>query len=201
MNATRLPHGLFGFACALAVMSASAEPVTYEVDPRHSFPAFEADHQGGLSVWRGKIEQSAGTIVLDREARTGTVEMTMFMDSINFGLDDMTTHAKAEDILDVAQFPTATYTGTLVDFGRTGVPTAVEGEFTLHGITQPMRLEIERFQCQPHHNSGVETCGADATSTFNRDDFDVTYGKDTGFFMYVNLLLTVEAQRVDPEES
>ena len=191
--------GAFGLACALLAAAAGAEPVTYRVDPRHTFPAFEADHQGGLSVWRGKIERSAGTIVLDREARTGTVEMTMDMDSIDFGLDEMNTHAKAGDILDVARFPTAAYTGALVDFGRTGVPTAVEGELTLHGITRPLRLEIERFQCQPHHRTGVETCGADASATFNRDDFDVSYGKDDGFFMYVNLLLTVEAQRVDPE--
>ena len=198
MNATRLPH-LIGIACAMAAVPAAAEPVTYQVDPRHTFPAFEADHQGGLSVWRGKIERSAGTIVIDREARTGTVEMTMYMDSINFGLDDMTDHAKAEDILDVARFPTATYTGALVDFGRTGVPTAIEGELTLHGITRPVRLEIDRLQCQPHHRTGVETCGADATATISRDDFGVSYGKDTGFFMYVNLLLTVEAQRVDTE--
>ncbi len=198
MNATRALQ-ILGIACALAAVPAAAEPVIYQVDPRHTFPAFEADHQGGLSVWRGKIERSSGTIVLDREARIGTVEMTMDMDTINFGLDAMTDHAKAEDILDVAQFPTATYTGTFSEFGRTGVPAAVEGELTLHGITRPLRLQIERFQCQPHHNSGVETCGADATATFNRDDFDVSYGKENGFFMYVNLQLTVEAQRVDPE--
>ena len=198
MNATRALQ-ILGIACALAAVPAAAEPVIYQVDPRHTFPAFEADHQGGLSVWRGKIERSSGTIVLDREARTGTVEMTMDMDTINFGLDAMTDHAKAEDILDVAQFPTATYTGTFSEFGRTGVPAAVEGELTLHGITRPLRLQINRFQCQPHHNSGVETCGADATATFNRDDFDVSYGKENGFFMYVNLQLTVEAQRVDPE--
>lgn len=198
MNATRALQ-ILGIAGALAAVPAAAEPVVYQVDPRHTFPAFEADHQGGLSVWRGKIEYSTGTIVLDREARTGTVEMTMDMDTINFGLDDMTDHAKAEDILDVARFPTATYAGNLVDFGRTGVPTAVEGELTLHGITRPLRLEINQFQCQPHHRTGVETCGADATATFNRDDFDVSYGKENGFFMYVNLQLTVEAQRVDPE--
>ena len=100
MNATRALQVL-GIASALAAVPAAAEPVVYQVDPRHTFPAFEADHQGGLSVWRGKIERSSGTIILDREARTGTVEMTMDMDSINFGLDDMTDHAKAEDILDV----------------------------------------------------------------------------------------------------
>ena len=46
--------------------SVAAEPRTYEIDPAHTFPAFEADHWGGLSVWRGNIEQSAGTIVYDK---------------------------------------------------------------------------------------------------------------------------------------
>lgn len=183
----------------LSATAIMAEPVTYRIDPRHSFPAFEADHQGGLSIWRGKIERSEGTIVIDREARTGTVDATMHMDSINFGLDDMTDRAKAEDILDVAQFPTATYTGRLVDFGRTGIPTAVEGDFTLHGVTRPLRLEITRFQCQPHNRTGIEVCGADASATFNRDDFGVDFGKQNGFFMYVNLLISVEALLVETD--
>ena len=200
MNRTLSLSAALGVACGLGATTISAEPVTYKVDPRHTYPAFEADHQGGLSVWRGKIEYSEGMITIDREARTGTVEMTMDMDTINFGLDDMTAHAKREDILDVAQFPTATYSGALVDFGRTGVPTAIEGDFTLHGVTKPLRLEIERFQCQ-EHSSGVEVCGADASGTFNRDDFGVAFGQQNGFFMYVNLLITVEAHRVEDSET
>src|ERR1700754_3603681 len=34
--------------------AASAAPVTYEVDPAHTYPSFEADHMG-ISVWRGKL--------------------------------------------------------------------------------------------------------------------------------------------------
>jgi polyisoprenoid-binding protein YceI len=122
------------------------------------------------------------------------------MDSINFGLDDMTNHAKAEDILDVARFPIATYTGTISSFTRYGDPTGIEGELTLHGITHPLSLTIEHFRCQPHHRRSENVCGADASGTFNRDDYDVTYGKETGFLMYVNLEITVEAKRIDSEQ-
>ena len=121
----------------------------------------------------------------------------MDMDSINFGLDDMTDHAKAEDILDVAQFPTATYLGTLTDFTKDGEPTAVEGELTLHGVTQPVVLAINRFRCHTN-NSGIDVCGADVAATISRDDFGVTYGQANGFLMYVNLEIQVEAQRVEP---
>ena len=54
--------------------AATAAPVSYEIDPQHTYPSFEADHMGGMSVWRGKINSSAGKIVLDKQAGTGTVD-------------------------------------------------------------------------------------------------------------------------------
>ena len=36
-------------------------------------------------------------------------------------------------------------------------------------------------------------CGADASGTFNREDFGLTAGKDWGFKMDVNLRIQVEA--------
>ncbi len=198
MSTTLFQRAVLGISCAVATTVVFAEPVTYEVDPRHTFPSFEADHQGGISVWRGKIERSSGTIVIDREARTGTVNVTMDMDTINFGMDAMTEHAKADDILDVAQFPTASYAGTLMNFTKDGEPTTVEGELTLHGVTQPVDLQINRFRCHTN-NSGTDVCGADLSTTFSRDDFGVTFGLANGFLMYVNLQIQVEAHRVEPD--
>ena len=185
----RMSWGIFCGALATTVIAA---PVTYNVDPAHTYPSFEADHQGGLSIWRGKVKRSSGTIVLDKEAETGTIEMTMDMSSIDFGHDRMNEHAMAADILDVEQFPTATYAGQLVDF-KEGNPTAVEGTLTLHGISNPVNLVINRFRCQPHFRTMREVCGADAAATFNRDDFGVDYDKDNGFFMAVKLQITIEA--------
>ena len=44
-------------ASMAALMSAGvfAAPVTYKLDPSHTYPSFAADHMGGLSVWRGKF--------------------------------------------------------------------------------------------------------------------------------------------------
>ena len=189
---------LLGISCAVTTAAVFAEPVVYEIDPRHTFPSFEADHQGGISVWRGKIERTSGTIIIDQEMGTGTVDVTMDRDSIDFGMDEMTAHAKAEDILDVAQFPTATYTGTLTKFTRDGEPTAATGELTLHGVTRPVDLQINSFRCYTH-NSGAHVCGADASATINRDEYGVDYGLANGFLMYVNLEIQIEARHVDPE--
>ena len=66
-------------------------------------------------------------------------------------------------------------------------------------MTRPLPCESSAFRVSLHHERRGDIV-ADATqATFQRDDFDVSYGKENGFFMYVNLQLTVEAQRVDPE--
>ncbi len=172
----------------------SAAPVAYDVDPEHTYPSFEADHFDGLSVWRGKVEKSSGKIVLDREAGTGTVDVTMDMATINFGLEKMNNHAKSPDagMLDVGKFPTARFTGKLTAF-KDGAPTQVQGELTLHGVTKPVTLTIKSFKCMPHPMKKKEVCGADAETTINRDDFGVGWGKAFGFRMDVKLAIQVEA--------
>jgi len=197
MNMATIWRTSLVIACGAIATNVIAAPVTYVVDPSHTYPAFEADHQGGLSVWRGKVEHTEGTVVFDKEAQTGTVNVTMDMSTIDFGHQGMNDHAKNPDMLDIEVFPNATYVGQLVDFVD-GSPTAIEGTLTLHGVSKPVNLVIERFRCQPHFRHGREVCGADASATFNRDDFGIDYDKDHGFFMAVNLLITIEAQ-IPPE--
>ena len=71
------PMSAFIVLLAVASGAALAAPVTYEIDPRHTYPSFEADHFGGVSVWRGKFTTTSGKIVLDRTAGTGTVDVTI----------------------------------------------------------------------------------------------------------------------------
>ena len=121
------------------------------------------------------------------------------MSSIDFGHAGMNEHAMNADILDVEVFPTATYVGQLVDFEHSS-PTAVEGTLTMHGVSQPVTLAVNRFRCQPHFRHGREVCGADASATIDRELFGVDYDKEAGFFMDVNLLITIEAQIPPPPE-
>jgi polyisoprenoid-binding protein YceI len=173
-----------------------AAPVTYTVDPKHTHPSFEADHMGGLSVWRGRFRISSGTVKLDAAAGTGEVDISVDTASIDFGYDKLDEHAKSNEMLDVANFPTATYKGKLVKFVN-GAPTMVEGDFTLHGVTKPLLLTINSFKCMQNPMLKKEVCGADASATFNRDDFGVGYGKDYGFKMAVKLAIQVEAVKAD----
>lgn len=164
---------ILGFALGALSTAAIAAPMTYNVDPRHTFPSFEADHQG-LSYWRGKFNETAGTITMDKAAETGTMEITIQTASIDFGLDAMNDHAVQADMFDVENYPTATYSGRLTDWVY-GAPTAVEGELTLIGTTLPLNLEIRKFACRAGRGGG-ETCGADAYAEFDRADFGMDFG-------------------------
>ncbi|MGE4659041.1 MAG: YceI family protein [Gammaproteobacteria bacterium] len=183
---------VLGAFCSLVSILGHTAPVTYNIDPSHTFPSFEADHWAGLSIWRGKINQSSGTIILDKEAETGNIDVTMQMASIDFGHNGMNERATAE-IFHVEQFPTANYVGRLVNF-EGGAPTAAEGTLTLHGVSRPVDLVINSFRCQLHFMSGKEVCGADVAATINRGDFGVDYDLAQGFFPEVKLMITVEAR-------
>lgn len=178
---------------SLAAGTALAAPVTYQLDPAHTYPSFEADHFGGLSVWRGKFDSSSGTVVLDRQAGTGTLEVKVDAASIDFGQAKLNEHAKSAEMFDVAKYPTATYKGTFANF-KDGSPTEVRGELTLHGVTKPLNLKINHFTCRmmPAAMGGKERCGADASASIDRADFGINYGDKFGFNMNVKLAIQVE---------
>ena len=192
---TSFVPALLSVACGALAGAAAAAPVTYEIDPQHTYPSFEADHMGGMSVWRGKINSSAGKIVLDKQAGTGTVDVTMDMKTIDFGIDALNAHAQTADLFDVAKYPTATYTGKLAKF-QNGAPTEVDGTLTLHGVSKPVTLKINSFMCKDHPMKKKEFCGADASATLNRDDFGVDFGKQMGFKMGVTLRIQIEATAI-----
>ncbi len=191
MTASILRRALLVATLAGTSALAVAAPIKYNIDSSHTYPSFEADHLGGLSTWRGKFNNTKGTITLDKEAKTGEIQVTIDMASVDFGFEKMNEHAKSPDMFDVPKFPTATYTGKLVEF-KDGAPTAAEGTLTLHGVSKPVKLTINRFLCKQHPMSKKDVCGADAAAKLNREEFGITYGKQIGFNMDVALRIQVE---------
>jgi polyisoprenoid-binding protein YceI len=176
---------------ALASASAVAAPVTYILDPHHTYPSFEGDHMGGLSVWRGKFTDTTGKVVYDKDAKSGSIDVTVNISSIDFGMPKLNEHAKSPEIFDAAKYPTATYTGKFTKFDGAS-PTEVDGTLTLHGVTKPLKLKINSFMCKPNPMSKKEVCGADASASFDRSEFGINYGDSYGFKMGTKLQIQVE---------
>ncbi len=184
-----------GALAAALSFPAFADVSTYQFDPTHTYPSFEADHFGGLSVWRGKFDKSSGTVTLDRAAKTGTVDVTTQLASISTGNAKLDEHLQTNEFFDVAKYPDAVYKGTVKFKGDK--PAEVVGNLTLHGVTKPLTLKIDSFKCMPHPMLKREVCGIDAVGEFNRDEFGLDYGKQYGFKMQTKLLITAEAVKQD----
>jgi len=92
---------------ALLGASAFAAPVTYTLDPNHTYPSFAADHFGGLSVWRGKFDATSGKVVYDKDAKTGAIDVTVNVSSVDFGNAKLDEHAKSAELFDAALEPGA----------------------------------------------------------------------------------------------
>lgn len=183
---------MFGALLLLGTTAALAQ--TYNIDPSHTYPSFEADHMG-ISFWRGKFNKTSGTIVLDRAGKTGTLDISIDPDSIDFGHDKMNEHAKGEKLFNVAQHPTITYKGKAIKFNG-DTPVGVEGDLTMLGVTKPVPLKISKFKCIEHPMLKREVCGADASAEFKRSDFGMDYGLPR-FSPEVKLAIQVEAVKAD----
>ncbi|OZI19973.1 polyisoprenoid-binding protein [Bordetella genomosp. 9] len=180
-------------ACVLP-FAALAEPVTYQLDPDHTYPSFEADHFAGASIWRGKFDKTSGTVVLDAQAGTGTVDVTIDLASVNTGNKALDDQLRGDKFFDVKRFPTAAYKGSKVHF-KDGKPVEVDGTFTLHGVSHPLKLTLLSFKCYENPIMKKQVCGTEATAAFDRDAYGVSFGKEYGFFMKTTLHIQAEGIR------
>ncbi len=172
-----------------AAAAALATPQVYTIEPMHTYPSFKSSHMG-ISFWRGKFDHSSGTIVLDRERGTGQVDVSIDPASVDFGLAAMNQVAKGPQLFDVAKYPTAKYESDSITF-RDGVPVAVNGRLTLHGVTKPVPLTIRSFKCILNPFFKREVCGADVTAKFDRTAFGMTQYVEGDPWVY--LYIQVEA--------
>ena len=177
--------------CAAWGIDAAAKPQTYALDPTHTYPSFEADHFGGVSIFRGKFKRSKGSVTIDREAKTGSLEATIDLSSIDSGLDTLDGDLRSANFFEVARYPTAVYKGTEFRF-EGDVPVEVIGTLTMHGVTRPVNLKIESFKCFQSVMLKRQVCGTESTATFDRGDFGMSAGKDYGFRMQTALHIQAE---------
>ena len=150
--------------------SAIAAPVTYNVDGSHTYPRFSYSHFG-YSTQLSSFKNTNGKVVFDAEAKTGSVDITIDMKSVNTGFDDFNGHIQGEDFLDTAKFPTATFKSTKVVF-EGDKPKSIDGVLTIKGVSKPVTLTVTRFLAMPHPMMKKPAIGADAFTTIKRSEFN-----------------------------
>ena len=158
------------FTASMAV-SAIAAPVEYNLDSSHSFPRFSYSHMG-LSTQLSRFNHTTGTVVFDKAAKTGSVDVVIDINSVDTGFDVFNGHIKGEDFFNAAQFPSATFKSTKVTF-EGDQPVSVDGDLTIKGITKPVTLKLTHFVSTVHPMAKKEAIGADATVVIKRSDYNM----------------------------
>ena len=158
---------------ALAISAATpalAAPESFVVEPTHTFPRFSYSHFG-YSTQLSRFNKTTGKVVLDKAAKTATVDMEIDARSVDTGSTIFDEHIQGEDFLDTARYPTATFQSTRVIFAD-DKPVAIEGKLTLKGVTRPVTLTVTSFQAMPHPMLKKDAIGANAWTVVKRSDFN-----------------------------
>ncbi len=156
---------------ALTLLAAvfSAQAANYGVEPNHTYANFSYNHMG-LSTQISKFNKTSGTIAYDKAAKTGAVDVTIDMTSVDTGSNLFNGHIQGADFLDTAKFPTATFKSTKVTF-EGDKPATIEGNLTIKGVTKPVVLKVSHFANMEHPMMKKDAIGANASVVVKRSDF------------------------------
>lgn len=183
---------------ALAAFAAAAQaaPSTYNIDNSHTYPHFTYSHLG-YSIQTHKFDKTSGKVVMDFDAKTGSVDVAIDATSVNTGFALFNEHIQGADFFDTAKYPTITFKSSSMKFNG-NKPVSLTGDLTIKGVTKPVTLEVTHFKCMPHPMLKAPACGANATTKVKRSDFNM--GKNAPFVSDdVTLTLAIEAVMAQPD--
>jgi len=167
-----MKKSLTAFALSVTLAAPAFAMDSYTIDPNHTFPIFEVNHYG-FSTQRGRFNKSSGKITLDIAAKKGSVDLSIDTTSLDMGFDTWNKYISAEGFFNTEKFPVMSFKSDKLIFEGDKV-VAAEGDFTLLGVTRPLRLTVSNFRCGPHPFNKKTMCGADVTATLKRSDFGMT---------------------------
>lgn len=182
---------LAALAVAASLSTAAfAAPETYIIEGTHTMPRFEYSHFG-YSTQVSRFDKTSGTIILDRAAKTGSVDVVIDAKSVNTGYPLFNEHIQGEDFFDTAKYPTITFKSKALKFDGDKLA-SVDGDLTIKGVTKPVTLTVTSFHCMPHPMRKKDACGANATTKIKRSEFNA--GKHAPYVSdEVTLTIPVEA--------
>lgn len=203
-DSIRVPRPwLAALLCAVALGAsagaARAEPSRYVFDPEHLTVAFLVEHIGYAKTL-GLFRKASGSFSFDDASGALTnlrvVVETASVETANEARDG---HLRKADFLDVARYPTMTFTAQSAR-RRDERVYVIEGQLELLGQKRPLTLEatlnkLDRYPIGPPLMKPW-VAGASARGRFRRSDFGMTYGVANGLVGdEVELIIELEARR------
>lgn len=166
-----------------AAQSAAAAPLAppgaYVMDKAHTSVTFRVSHMG-FSRYTARFGRVDGKLKFNPAApATMTVEATIDPRSLQLNSPPAGFHDQlmGKSFFEAAKYPTITFRSTKV--ALTGPQTAqVTGNFTLHGVTKPVTLDVTYNGGYPPNamDPGGARVGFSAHGVFKRSAFGMSYG-------------------------
>jgi polyisoprenoid-binding protein YceI len=167
----------------------------YRLDPEHATLLVKIDHLG-FSQLVGRFDRFDATLDFDADD-PGASRLSAEIDpaSIDFNLPKFEQDLRGSDWFDVSRFPQARFASREIEI--TGNNTGrVIGDLTLHGLTQPVTLDVTFNGGGDSLVTGRYTLGFAATGTLARSAFGLgAYAPAVGD--EVTLEIHAEFQRVE----
>jgi polyisoprenoid-binding protein YceI len=145
---------------------------TFKIDPVHSSVVFSVTHLG-VSNFYGRFNDVSGTVVLDKaDPSKSSVELTIPVESVDTHYEKRDQHLKGPDFFNAKQFPVMTFKSKKVE--SSGDTYNVTGDFTLHGVTKPLTLEVKKVG-EGKGPEGEIRAGGETHFTIKRSDYGMNF--------------------------
>jgi polyisoprenoid-binding protein YceI len=185
---------LIGMVAIAAAVPAMAAEESYVIEPVHSQPQWETRHIS-MSPQRGSFGKVNGKITLDRDAKKGTVDMTIDATSIRTFDGRLDAIVKGDRFFNVEKFPTLAFKSDKLTFDGDRI-VQVDGDLTMIGVTKPVSFKVTNFVCGENPFNKKPMCGAEATATIKRSEWGMTNGLNiSNPGDEIKLLIPIEAYR------
>jgi polyisoprenoid-binding protein YceI len=160
------------FADMAKVEPAKVEAGTYKIDPGHTQVVFGVNHFG-FTTYYGSFSDASGSLDLNpAKPDDSKLDVAIKTASVLVPNAKLEGELKSDQWLAVEKFPDATFKSTKVT--KTGATTAtVTGDFTLHGVTKPLTLNVTYVNAGANPISKTYTAGFEAKGKIKRSDYGV----------------------------
>ncbi len=169
---------------------------TWAIDPVHSEVSFTVRHL--MSKVRGSFTDFTGEVVTTENILDSSVSVSIKSGSITTHNEQRDAHLRSPDFFDPDKGGELTFVSTKITESGDGY--VITGDLTINGITKSVDLASEYLGVGTNAY-GATLLGAEASTSINRKDFNVTFNipLDGGKFVIgdkIDITLGIEATRV-----
>ena len=167
---------LMAFVMAAAMLLPAqllAEKYVIDTEGSHAFIQFRIQHLG-YSWLSGRFNTFSGNFEYDeKNPGNASVQVDIDVASIDSNHAERDKHLRGDEFLHVDKFPKAKFVST--SFKENSDGTAVlKGDFTLHGVTRPVTINVEHIGHGPDPWGGYRR-GFEGTTRIALADYGIKY--------------------------